>query len=603
VSIFTLGAGRAPAAMGGKADAWVRLHAAGILVPDGFCIPAGVEVDAASVGIALGELRHRTGVRFVAVRSSGLGEDGAEMALAGLFESMLDVPADLSAVMHAIGRCRDAGSTQRAEAALGKAVEIGVLVQEMLAPERSGVLFTRDPVNGKSAPVVEVVRGHLRSLVDGSSAEAVRLVLGADCAVGDEVLPVEERDILLGLCPAVEAVVGGPADIEWGSVRGRIVVLQGRPITTRRKLAQGLTLYPVDSRSVRLLPSVVLQHDKIELRLTAERLGIGISAGFVGLAHAPQLADLSRAAEHIAAWGEFIAVLLDPFDLDGQIHRTFGTGPTAGADLVRFIAPLASLDHGFAFLLKELQDTAFTGVGLRLPDGGVHIEVIRGHFITKGFEEPRTYRLAADGSVSSSSPGSQTVEVQVTAGRKVRLPVSIPAALSAEQLSEIRRAAVSLATTYPDAGIEFGYTADGQFFLVDLYRSASVRPPERGDVLSEGRVIGRIRVLDVPADAIESSIERHIHSRRVESDSGNAVAEILVVSRPFHILDELVYRAAPGTLGFICDGGALLCHLAVVMRERGVPGLVSPGATSVFRDGERVVLDTRPGSLTPVLRI
>ncbi len=603
MNVYLLGSGPAPAAIGGKADAWVRLHAAGIPVPDGFCIPAGAAADADAVGAALSTLRRRTGARLVAVRSSGLGEDGAETALAGLFDSMLDVPAEVDDIVRAAGRCRDAGSSARAVAALGKTAEIGVLVQEMLAPNRSGVLFTRDPVTGNDAPVVEVVSGHLRTLVDGSSADAVRMVLGADGDIDEAALPVAERAALLGLCSAVEAVMGGPADIEWASVGGRIIVLQARPITTRRAFAQGLVLHPVDHLAARHLPPAVLQHDKVELRLTAARLGIGISAGFVALAHAPAPADLASAAERLAPWGEFIAVLLDPFDLDGQIHRSFGTGPTAGADLAGFMAPLGSLGRGFAFLLKELQDTALTGVAVRLPDGGVHVEVICGHFITKGFEEPRSYRLAADGSVASSSPGSQTVAMQVIAGKKVRVPVTVPATLSPEKLAEVRHAAVSLAATYPDAGIEFGYTPDGQFFLVDLYRSASVNPPERRDVLSEGRVVGRIRILDVPADAIESSIERHIHSRPAESDPSSAVAEILVVRRPFHVLDELVYRAAPGTLGFICDGGALLCHLAVVMRERGVPGFVMPGATSAFRDGERVVLDTRPGSPAPITRI
>lgn len=598
-----LGSSATPTAIGGKADAWFRLHAAGISVPDGFCIPAGVEIDVESVGAALATLKQRTGARFVAVRSSGIGEDGAEIALAGLFESVLDVPADVDGIVRAARRCRDAGHTSRSAAALGKVAEIGVLVQEMLTPTRSGVLFTRDPVTGHVAPVVEVVQGHLRTLVDGSSADAVRLVLGADRDVDGAVLLPGERDALLGLCPAVEAVLGGSADIEWASVGGQIIVLQARPITTLRSIARGLALHPVDHLAARHLPPVVLRHDKIELRLTAARLSIGISAGFVALAKAPESPDVARAAARLEAWGEFIAVLLDPFDLDGQIHRTFGTGPTARADLARFIAPLESLDRGFAFLLKELQDTALTGVAVRLADGGVHVEVICGHFITKGFEEPRSYRLAADGSVASSSPGSQTVAMQVIAGRMVRVPVVAPATLSSEQLAEVRHAAVSLATTYPDAGIEFGYTPDGEFFLVDLYRSTSVNPPERGDVLSEGRVMGRIRVLDVPADAIESSIERHIHSRRTESDPASAVPEILVVSRPFHVLDELIYRAATGTLGFICDGGALLCHLAVVMRERGVPGFVLPGATSAFRDGERVVLDTRPGSPAPVTRI
>ena len=89
-----------------------------------------------------------------------------------------------------------------------------------------------------------------------------------------------------------------------------------------------------------------------------------------------------------------------------------------------------------------------------------------------------------------------------------------------------------------------------------------------------------------------SPIERHAHSRRAGATASPGDAEILVVRRPYHLLDQLIYDAAPDTLGFICEGGALLCHLAVVMREHGVPGLILPGATKTSSTRTRPT--TRP---------
>jgi phosphohistidine swiveling domain-containing protein len=257
----------------------------------------------------------------------------------------------------------------------------------------------------------------------------------------------------------------------------------------------------------------------------------------------------------------------------------------------------------FAFLLKELQETASTGIAVRLPDGGVRIELIAGHFITKGVEEATVYRLDAAGECISHRPGAQRVSIQVESGRKVRVPVAKPPSLRPDQLAEIRRAVLALSEHHPGAGIEFGHTPRGEFFLVDLYQGEGVCPPDREDVLCEGRLIGRVRILDLPDDAMEESIERHIHSARAGRDSGPGEAEILVVRRPYHMLDQLVYQAAPGRLGVVCEGGSLLCHLAVVMRERGVPGLILPGALRGLRDGERVVLDTRPGSVAGITRV
>jgi phosphohistidine swiveling domain-containing protein len=581
--------------LGGKAESWARLLKAGIPVPACFAIAVEDPLDPSDIAQRLQTLVEQTAVEVVVVRSSGVGEDGTAQALAGLFQSFLDVPAEVAAVIDAAVRCRAAGATARVKSAVGKEAPMGVLVQERLRPQCSGVLFTRDPLGQTPGMVVEAVRGHLGSLVDGRQ-DASRWVLGVDEA------PAGFRELdtmaLRDIGERVEAVLGTPADIEWALAQDRLVVLQARPITGLAAPARGLDLVPVRAENAARLSPAVAQHDKIALRLVASELGIGISQGLVALASSPQAEELERAAAALAGWGEFIAVLLSPFDLDGQIFRIFGTGPTALWDLERFVETVSRHHDHFAFLLKELQATASTGVAVRLPDGKVRVELVHGHFVTKGFADPTVYLLGADGGVVSHTPGRQEVAMQVVEGRKVREAVSEPIAATPAQLAAIHRAAAGLAERYPGAGVEFGFTPAGEFFLVDLYQSEATAPPDQADVLSYGRVVGRVRVLDLPEDAIEESIERHVHSRRdgAEGDSVRTEAEILVVKRPLHVLDRLIYEAHPGTLGFICEGGALLCHLAVVMREHGVPGLIVPDATAVFTNGERLVLDTRPGS-------
>lgn len=588
--------------VGGKAASWARLREAGLSVPAGFAIKVSDPLEPADVAARLQGLMAQSGATAVAVRSSGVGEDGATQALAGLFQSFLDVPVDADHVIDAATRCRALGASARAKSALGKAIPMGVLVQEMIRPTCSGVLFTRDPLGQSPGMVVEVVRGHLESLVDGRQ-DAARWVLGIDEPPAD--FMELETAALHDLGVRVETIMGAPADIEWAIADGHVIVLQARPITSLTALAgQELDLVPVLAENLSRLPLAVAQHDKIALRLVASELEIGISRGFVALTSSPARSDVERTAEALASWGEFIAVLLSPFDLDGRIFRIFGTGPTALSDLQGFIDAVGERHDRFAFLLKELQDTASTGVAVRLPDGRVHVELVHGHFVTKGFADPTIYVLDAEGGVISHAPGRQEVAMQLVGGRKVREAVSEPITATAAQLEAIHHAADGLAERYPGAGVEFGFTPDGDFFLVDLYQSAAAAPPEQADVLSHGRVDGRIRIITLPEHAIEESIERHVHSRREDAGSSTETAvEILVVKRPLHVLDRLIYEAAPGTLGFICEGGALLCHLAVVMREHGVPGLIISDATTAFTDGERVILDTRPGSPAALTRL
>lgn len=587
--------------VGGKAASWLRLAQAGISVPRGFAVAVGAQVDLAAIELDLAQLQERSRATTVAVRSSGVGEDGASLALAGLFESFLDVPAAGADVMEAVLKCRALGGSARAMSAVGRPVPMGVLIQEMIEPTCSGVLFTRDPLGQSTGMVVEAVRGHLARLVDGQQ-DATRWQLGLEpTPTGFEDLDVKELEIV---SRQVEAVLDGPADIEWALAGGSIIVLQARPITTLTGSRRGgLDLIPVAARNADKLPPAVVRHDKIALRLLASKLGIGISQGFVAVATSPTALDVASAAKELLDWGEFIAVLLSPFHLDGEIYRTFGTGETAQSTLEQFVESVSSKHERFAFLLKHLQDTASTGVAVRLPDGRVHIELVHGHFITKGFADPTIYILGPDGAIAMRTSGNQKVAMQLFGGRKIRVEVTEPIQATAAQLAAIRKAAVGLAGEYPGAGVEFGFTTEDEFFLIDLYRSTATNPPDRADVLSHGRVVGTIRVLDLADDAIEKSIDRHVHSRRAAADRKNDKFEILVVKRPLHILDQLVYEATPGTLGFICEGGALLCHLAVVMREHGVPGFILPGATELFTDGDQVILDTRPGSAAAITRV
>jgi len=216
----------------------------------------------------------------VAVRSSGLEEDGDETSFAGQHETLLDVaPED---VPDAVLACWASLYAERALAyrphppAPGA---LGVLVQRQLTPTTSGVLFTINPLNGSwREMVVEAVWGLGEALVSGQVhphwylvrrprtlpaplrslqriTARVRLqVLQRDLpdleqqllpseAGGPELVPVPAPQrgrptlsdrALRRLCRtglAVERLLDGPQDIEWAMEGGQLYLLQARPIT------------------------------------------------------------------------------------------------------------------------------------------------------------------------------------------------------------------------------------------------------------------------------------------------------------------------------------------------------------------------------------
>ena len=142
----------ANASHGGKALGLARLIAAGLPVPPGFVISARVfERHASGAAVAPGELGLEAWLRglgpLVAVRSSAAIEDGAAGSGAGIFVSLVAVPATVEAVWEAICAVWSSALTPHAvEYAHRRTHEValGVIVQQYIAGERV-VVYTQAP--------------------------------------------------------------------------------------------------------------------------------------------------------------------------------------------------------------------------------------------------------------------------------------------------------------------------------------------------------------------------------------------------------------------------------------------------------------------------
>ena len=228
---------------GGKASNLAKLAAAGAEVPPGFAIAAG-------------ELPSRKDIDFlvytvcggypVAVRSSAIGEDSTGQSFAGQYDTFLDVK-NLSEVLKAIGKVRlsaknDRVSSYRESFQLDSS-GVGVVIQQMLRPYASGVMFTAEPVEGDDTLIcIEEVAGLGDKLVSGQASPNMYIVDKATEVVVEETIieePVIGVDVLSQLVKAgklIEEWFGCPQDIEWAvtsrSKVARIHILQTRPVTT-----------------------------------------------------------------------------------------------------------------------------------------------------------------------------------------------------------------------------------------------------------------------------------------------------------------------------------------------------------------------------------
>ncbi len=219
------------------------------------------------VRVALLDRYHELGAGTrVAVRSSATAEDAAVASFAGMNATFTNVAGDDDLVRRVV----DCWASLYGERVLAYRVArgivdepaIAVVVQQMVASERSGVMFTADPATGdRSRVVIEAARG-LGEVVVSGMVEPDTYVVAKDGhhvlearighqsfmivsgAQGDErvelepeagvrrILDDEEAVALARIAARIEDHFGAPQDVEWAAVEGRIFVVQSRPITT-----------------------------------------------------------------------------------------------------------------------------------------------------------------------------------------------------------------------------------------------------------------------------------------------------------------------------------------------------------------------------------
>ena len=204
------------------------------------------------------------GTNPLIARSSAIGEDGTEYSFAGIFESVLNIRT-LDDLKAAVRKCLSSYHTERADEYRffsGLKFELNgmcVLVQEMVLGEKSGVIFTANPVSGnRGESIIEAGYGLNMGIVDGTVI-ADRYMVTASGKINMDISPKkimyslrhfeiimenveepaqyqpclsdDEIHVIWKMGIEAEKIFGYPCDIEWTIVKGKIYILQCRPIT------------------------------------------------------------------------------------------------------------------------------------------------------------------------------------------------------------------------------------------------------------------------------------------------------------------------------------------------------------------------------------
>jgi pyruvate,water dikinase len=263
--------------IGAGLDALIRSEMAGLAADsDEEALNAAAEQISAVIAEAdldsrtqtvLAEAYANVGEGAVAVRSSAVGEDSARLSFAGQYTTRLNV-VGLDAVTEAVQACwASAWSVNALRYRLMndlslRGVEMAVVIQTIVAAEKSGVLFTVNPATGSDDEfVVSAAYGLGEAVVSGAVDPDTVVLARSTGAVRKETLGAKEEriDPLPGggcqtrvvscsersvpvLSAAelgelhqqgtrLEQLMGAPQDVEWAVAGGKLWILQSRPVT------------------------------------------------------------------------------------------------------------------------------------------------------------------------------------------------------------------------------------------------------------------------------------------------------------------------------------------------------------------------------------
>lgn len=207
--------------------------------------------------------------KLIAVRSSAIGEDSVKNSFAGQLSSFLYVD-NFESTLISLKKCWASAYSERSLVYRTKngislnEIEVAVVWQEMIDPDKSGVVFTANPVNKNPYQmVVNAVYGVGEGLVSGildadtfiwdcTSKKLVSSEIACkqkkfqknihhvgECIESDISLDMQSKPSLnddeiknlTHICEKIETVYKTPQDIEWAIKDGAIYILQARAIT------------------------------------------------------------------------------------------------------------------------------------------------------------------------------------------------------------------------------------------------------------------------------------------------------------------------------------------------------------------------------------
>jgi len=545
----------------------------------------------------------------LAIRSSSSVEDNFLKSNAGIFLSFLNIkPQDaLSNIMVII------------EDALKKSNEpIGVILQEMIDPLYSGVIFSSNPTNAsKNEIILSIISGVGDKLLSG-------YVCGQDILIkikNEEYIfdNYEFNDIIIDLCrisKKIEKELNFPVDIEWAMDKNssKLYILQCRPITNI--FLKNETICKICKKEIDRIDKRFINSDKIDLRILSESKNVLMSDAYlisINCNHNMVLDYFKSIPRSKICFG-YSVVILFPRHISDKVIRSFvgdGNNFERYVSCHRFkIRAYPDFDNIqncinemysiakeeswiCSIIVQEIIRPVYTGIVKKNNEDYI-LEVARGHYISKGIVPLTRYIVKSDMSIDKNEV-NQEEYIEIVEGCTIQFNNKLNSLIQLEddeifELIECFRDLLLDERTI----VEYGITkinSKSVPYLIDCMKSnidkqIDTKKIENG-IISEGKIIGKMKILS--RIDTKDAINYHFYDKMGLEISlcENTIYYSDLPSIEFNYL----LKSDNGSIGFVFGGGSVLCHLSTLLREKNIPAIIGIDSKDIV-DGQVYELNT-----------
>jgi len=526
-----------------------------------------------------------------AVRSSATNEDGLYSSQAGKFNSITNI----SSIELAINRISEIQNNKD---------NVGVIIQEYIEASYSGVIFSTNPNTGnKNDILINYTKGNSENLLNGDEiGKEIKILHSELDNISKEKFEIGYKIIqeLVVITKQIEKQLKFPVDIEWcvDKKTNKLFIVQCRPITNLRFFKS--ELIKVEINNLDRIPQEIQKNDKVKLRLTASNNKVLTTNAFLMLVNYEdyQKIDILEEINNQISQNQlnlgYCEVLIKPSILNGGVLRMFSANSNNSlAERINEMLKITFEKYWQAVIIfHELYDLHYMGI-IKKINSNYLIEVSYGGFIQKGITEFSQYIVNAELKIENKSELVQKFAYEIDNGKIEAVPIDKKITLSENLIKHI----IETFTPFIDKNltIEFGISKcsnDFTPYLIDYIEdNTNISFENISDgIVSNGKVKGNVINIDINNEW-EKSIQKHFHDGKNYIDLSQREDNIIFVADKPHIsLVELLEKYDKSKIGFIFKEASILSHLCILLRENGIPAIIS---SKDFKNSEEAFINTK----------